>query len=82
MLLLAYTLGLFTVGVASAFAMALGTFLTVSAIAILSVYARKLALRYAGGNGRGLTALGLTLRFGGGLVITSLRSAAVCSFTQ
>lgn len=71
MLLLSYTIGLFAVGVASAFAMAFGTFLTVSAIAALSVYARKLALRLAGGNGRSLMTLSLTLRFAGGLVIAA-----------
>lgn len=71
-LILSNVLGLFWIGVASTLVMAFGTFLTVSAIAILSVYARKLALRLASGNDKWLSATGLTLRFAGGLVIAFL----------
>jgi ABC-type nickel/cobalt efflux system permease component RcnA len=71
-LILSNVLGLFWIGVVSTFAMAFGTFLTVSAIAALSVYARKLALRLASGNDRWLAMTGLSLRFGGGLLIAFL----------
>jgi nickel/cobalt exporter len=50
--------GLFGAGVAATFAMALGTALTTSAIAALAVFAKALALRFAGGRGaRGAVAL-------------------------
>lgn len=71
-LLAAYQLGLFWVGALASLVMAFGTFLTVSAIAALSVYSRQLAMRLASRNDRWLTALGLTLRFAGGLVIAFL----------
>lgn len=71
-LILSNVLGLFWIGVLATLAMAFGTFLTVSAIAILSVYARKFAIRFASGNDRWLAITGLTLRFGGGLLIAFL----------
>lgn len=71
-LILSNVLGLFWIGVVATFAMAFGTFLTVSAIAILSVYARKLAIRFASGNDKWLAATGLTLRFAGGVLIAFL----------
>lgn len=46
-LLVAYALDLRLVGVAAVFAMSLGTAITVSSLAILSVYARKASLRLA-----------------------------------
>jgi nickel/cobalt exporter len=45
--------GLFAAGVAATVAMALGTALTTSAIAALAVFAKALALRFAGGRGAG-----------------------------
>ncbi len=71
-LLFANGLGLYWAGVASTFAMALGTFITVSIIAAIAVYSRKLATRLAGRSGRWLNGLGLGLRFGGGLAIAFL----------
>ncbi len=71
-LILSNVLGLFWVGVAATLVMAFGTFLTVAAIAMLSVYARKLAMQLSSRNDRWMAATGLTLRFAGGLVIAFL----------
>ena len=46
-LVFAVTQGLFWAGVAATFAMALGTAITVSAIATIAVYSKKLAIRLA-----------------------------------
>jgi nickel/cobalt transporter (NicO) family protein len=57
-LVFALSQGLFGAGVAATFAMALGTAVTTSAIAALAVFAKALALRFAGGRGaRGAVAL-------------------------
>jgi ABC-type nickel/cobalt efflux system permease component RcnA len=56
-LVFALAQGLFPAGVAAAFAMALGTALTTGAIASLAVFAKSLALRFAGGRGPGETAI-------------------------
>ena len=45
-LLLAYSLGLYAAGLFSVLAMSVGTALTVSVLALLSVYARKIATRF------------------------------------
>ncbi len=71
-LVFAYAIGLYWVGVASTFAMALGTFITVSVIATVAVYAKKLAMRLAGRDGRWITWLAFGLRLGGGAVIVLL----------
>ena len=47
-LLAAYPLGLYWAGILAAFAMAAGTFITVSIIAALTVYSKQLALKFAG----------------------------------
>jgi nickel/cobalt transporter (NicO) family protein len=52
-LVFALAQGLFAAGVAATFAMALGTALTTGAIAALAVFAKRLALRVAGGRGAG-----------------------------
>ncbi len=52
-LVFALAQGLFAAGVAATFAMALGTALTTGAIAALAVFAKRLALRLAGGRGAG-----------------------------
>lgn len=65
-LLFANALGMYGIGVISTFVMALGTFATVSAVATLAVYSKKLAERLAAGNDRWLSGLNSALRLGGG----------------
>ena len=71
-LIFANALGLYWAGIASTFAMAIGTFITVSAIAAIAVYSKKLALRYARQDDRWINWLGFALRFGGGAAIAFL----------
>ena len=71
-LVFANAMGLYWAGVASTFAMALGTFITVSIIAAVAVYSKKLAMRVAGREERWMTWLGFGLRLGGGTVIAGL----------
>jgi ABC-type nickel/cobalt efflux system permease component RcnA len=71
-LILANALGIYWAGVASTLVMALGTFLTVSAIAAIAVYSKKLALRLASADGRALDWLAFALRLGGGIAIAGL----------
>ena len=71
-LIFANGLGLYWAGVASTLAMALGTFITVSAIAAIAVYFRKLAARFTRGQSRLGEWMGIGLRFGGGVVILFL----------
>jgi len=68
-LILANALGIYWAGVASTLVMAIGTFLTVSVIAAIAVYSKKLAMRLASRDDRWLDWLGFALRIGGGLVI-------------
>ena len=71
-LILANALGIYWAGVASTLVMAVGTFLTVSIIAAIAVYSKKLAVRLASRDDQWLDWLGFTLRIGGGLVIAGL----------
>jgi len=71
-LLFANAAGLYLAGIAAIFAMALGTFITVSVIATLAVMSKKLALRLAGDRGNRLQWVTFSLRLGGGAVITAL----------
>ena len=71
-LVFANGLGLYWAGVASTFAMAVGTFITVSLIAALAVYSKKLATRFAAKDERWLSWFGFALRIGGGSVIAFL----------
>ena len=71
-LIFANALGLYWAGIAATFAMALGTFITVSAIAAIAVYSKKLATRYARQDDRWISWLNFGLRLGGGLVIAFL----------
>jgi ABC-type nickel/cobalt efflux system permease component RcnA len=64
-LLFANVIGLYWAGIASTFAMAIGTFLTVSAIAALTVFSKSVALRYAGRDSRWTA-------FGGLMFVASL----------
>ncbi|HUQ36592.1 MAG TPA: nickel/cobalt transporter [Aestuariivirga sp.] len=71
-LILANALGIYWAGVASTLVMAIGTFLTVSAIAAIAVYSKKIAMRLASRDDRWLDWLGFALRIGGGLAIAGL----------
>ena len=71
-LILANALGIYWAGMDSTLVIGIGTFLTVSAIAAIAVYSRKLALRLASADGRALGWLAFALRLGGGVVIAAL----------
>lgn len=71
-LILANALGIYWAGVASTLVMAIGTFLTVSAIAAIAVYSKKLALRLASTDDHVLGWLAFALRLGGGVAIAGL----------
>ncbi len=68
-LLFASAHGIYWAGVLATFVMALGTFITVSAIASLAVYSRRLATRLFDRDSNWLSRLNATLRIGGGLAI-------------
>lgn len=83
-LLFALAHGVFAAGVAATFAMALGTAVTVSALAVLTLYSKRLALAAVGANshwveaayrGFGLLGAGLLVLLGGGLFWASLGPA-------
>ena len=71
-LVFANGLGLYWAGVAATFAMAVGTFITVSVIAAIAVYAKKFAAMMMRGNSRLLDWFGIGLRFAGGGAIAFL----------
>jgi ABC-type nickel/cobalt efflux system permease component RcnA len=71
-LILANALGIYWAGVASTLVMAIGTFLTVSVIAAIAVYSKKLAMRLAGRDDKWLGWLAFALRLGGGVAIAGL----------
>jgi nickel/cobalt transporter (NicO) family protein len=71
-LILANSLGIYWAGVTSTFVMAFGTFLTVSTIAAIAVYSKKLAMRLAARDDKWLGWLAFALRLGGGLAIACL----------
>lgn len=71
-LVFANGLGLYWAGIFSTLAMGVGTFITVSLIAAVAVYSKKLANRFASKDGRWLDWLGIGLRLGGGGVIAGL----------
>jgi nickel/cobalt exporter len=71
-LVFANGLGLYGAGIASTFAMAFGTFITVSVIAAMAVYAKKFAARFVRGKSRLVDWTGIGLRFAAGLVIVFL----------
>lgn len=71
-LVVANLLGLWWVGVLSALAMALGTALTVGALALIAVQARQLARRLIRLQGSSLRLLGVAAALVGGLVILLL----------
>jgi len=71
-LIFANAAGLYWAGITSTFAMAAGTFLTVSAIAAIAVYSKKFAMRLARQDDRWLYWLAFALRLGGGAAIAGL----------
>jgi ABC-type nickel/cobalt efflux system permease component RcnA len=71
-LISAYTLGIYWIGVLSTFVMALGTFITVSVIAIIAVFFKKAATYFASQDDRWMNWLTFGLRLGGGVVIAAL----------
>jgi ABC-type nickel/cobalt efflux system permease component RcnA len=71
-LLLSSAMGLYWAGIASTFAMAVGTALTVSVIAVLAVTSRRLALRLAGRDSVWLARIAVALKLAGGLAIAGL----------
>jgi nickel/cobalt transporter (NicO) family protein len=71
-LIFANTLGLYWAGVTSTFVMALGTAITVSIIAAIAVYSKKLALSLARRDDAWLGYAAFALRLGSGLVIVTL----------
>jgi nickel/cobalt transporter (NicO) family protein len=71
-LLAAYPLGLYWAGVASAFAMAAGTFLTVAIIAALTVYSKQIAMRFAGDGKPWLKWANFSVRVAAGLLVAVL----------
>lgn len=69
-LLFALTQGAFTIGALSAFAMSVGTAITVSALAILTVFSKNMALRLAGQvDSRRSRRIEKMLRIGGGALL-------------
>ena len=71
-LLFSSAMGLYWAGIASTLAMAVGTALTVSAIAILAVTSRRLALKVAGRDSVWLSRTVVGLKLAGGLAIVGL----------
>jgi nickel/cobalt transporter (NicO) family protein len=71
-LLAAYPVGLFCAGIVSAFAMAAGTFITVSSIAALTVYSKKAAVRLAGAEKPWMRRAGFAVRVAAGAAVASL----------
>jgi nickel/cobalt exporter len=68
-LVFANALGLYWAGIASTFAMAVGTFITVSCVAALAVYSKQLAERLASRDTKWLGYFATAMRFGGGVAI-------------
>lgn len=64
--------GLFAAGVAATFAMALGTAITVSALAVLAVGSKQLALHIAGGSGYWAGRVSDAMALGGALLVLLL----------
>ena len=74
-LVLAISQGMAWVGVISTFAMAIGTAITVSALAALAVGSRELAMRYAGRESRWGWRIERVAGIGGALLVMGLGSA-------
>jgi nickel/cobalt exporter len=68
-LIFANALGLYWAGIASTFAMAVGTFITVSCVATVAVYSKQLAERLAARDTKWMGYFATAMRLGGGLGI-------------
>jgi nickel/cobalt transporter (NicO) family protein len=66
--------GIYWAGILSTLAMGLGVFLTIAAIAALSVYAKSLAMKLAAHDSKRLAQVAFTLRLLGGVAIAALGS--------
>ena len=71
-LLFALTHGLFLAGIGATFAMSLGTAVTVSALAILTLLSKRLATAWASGSGKWVAAVGRVFSIGGALALLLL----------
>ncbi len=71
-LVFAFAQGLFWAGVAATFAMALGTAITVAALASLALGSRELAVRLGGGSGAWAEAIWAICSIGGSALILLL----------
>ena len=71
-LILANALGIYWAGITSTLVMAIGTFMTVSLIASIAVYSKKLAMRLAARDDKWLGWFAFALRLGGGVAIAGL----------
>lgn len=78
----AHTLGIAAIGTMAAVAMAVGTAITVSVLAVLAVGARGLALRLAGGEGRWILRVEVGLMLTGGLVLLALGGLLLAGYLQ
>lgn len=74
--------GVFASGVAAVFAMGLGTAATVTAIAALAVYGKRLAVRLAGRDGRFGTMARLGLEFGAALLVMLFGFALLTGYLE
>ena len=78
-LVFALTQGMFWAGVAATFAMALGTAITVAALASLALGSRELALRLGGANAAWANAVWTACTIGGALIIFLFGSCSCLS---
>lgn len=71
-LLATYPLGIYWAGVTSTFVMAIGTAITVSVIAALTVYSKKIAMQLAARQSGWIDAASVAARICAGIVIVGL----------
>ena len=71
-LLASSAIGIYWAGIASTFVMAIGTAITVSAIACIAVMSRGLAMKLAGNSSAWLGRTAFALKFFGGLFIAAV----------
>lgn len=71
-LLFALTHGLFLAGIGATFAMSLGTAVTVSALAVLTLFSKRLATAWASGNSKWVALLGRVFSIGGAIAVLLL----------